>query len=115
MPRGTRGGFRLAFDWLLADGEHTSADLLTAVCLGQCRTPFANAIVHDPRSSVADLEAGVVGRAPKRKGPGGEGLLSRAGNLLRRVVVSYRVFGLGCAGWVGSNPHFGDSSNSYFI
>ena len=34
----------------------------------------ANAIMHDPRSSAADLEAGVVGRAPKRKGPGGEGL-----------------------------------------
>lgn len=48
------GGRRPAFDWLACsttgNGKHTSADLLLAVPSGMMR---------DPRSWVADLEAGV--------------------------------------------------------
>jgi hypothetical protein len=60
------GGRRPAFDWLAcsATGKHTSADLLLAVPSGMMR---------DPRSWVADLEAGVGQVGARWKGAAAAG------------------------------------------
>jgi hypothetical protein len=57
--------FRLAFDWAARRrGTHERGS--PGHCLG---LPVANAMMHDPRSSVADLEAGVGAQIKERSGP----------------------------------------------